>query len=1042
MQNTARRLLVLVATITVTHQIPARAADWNISTPVIVNSGHENDRAVVNTDIKATGVDQAVIRIDTTLGGIKIEQNKSIQTTNGFWDKTTNLITPTTATINIAEGSRLTGSIDNRGYIRSGVNVSGNISPATGSALSLEGTDANNKAVVLQSFTVRDTGYVQSMTDHAINIRQHGFIDFISIEKGGSLRANDVGKSAVYIGQSGMLGGGLAQQISNGDILYYSGNNADPVMNIGGDIYSEKGSGIKIDVGGTVRGAITINGGKVTGSTANGEAAIYIAGDYYGGLVNYGGDIENGIVVSGNHIAATQESPVDNSSRPALEDGDRSAYVSVGGTGKKATLKGGYKVLGSGVVRSGNNHAFYLNDHSTADKIEVHGLLESTSSGKSAIYVDSSAVLGEGGDAIAIYTGGKVRSLLGTAIKVDGNINGKIAVRGGLLKGSNRTGNAIDFSTANTALDFYQDQNGTTIGSILGSTLTTDKMEVLGGSIDSSVISGIENLIVKNATLNTDSLAWASPNTSSLTLNTGADVKINGNFTLPVSTRIEVESGYDPNKILIDVNGVLFANSNKSNLLITPTSGSAYQELLNQGEITIIDYSDGSLDANTSKLLQSSTDGAFKPKLSLLFDVTPDYSETGKVKVKVAPKNIEDIVSGLDLHPELKILYLAFVAASKEVVARDQTKQADAIKTLEQVIADAADPEADTELIITEAIKEFAPTLFRDHDTTSMTVQTIENLHDIVSTRIILITGVASGDDFYGYEGYEDYGDGYYNSEYGPGFSFMDGAVWGQLIYNNSKHDKVEHDSGFKGKTSGFVLGTDIDLTDNYRIGGAGSWSRSSITGDDDSSAVVNNYMASLYSHWQKDGWYTDTIVTIGRGKSDTGKLVLGETVNASYESQFRGLNIIAGHTFSNGVWDISPQGELQIGKISYDVFEEVGTTGTEQRIKIEDYETAKLGFGFRLNLAPEQGYAIRPSYSLMGLYDFKDGGSKIETTYLAAGSTFSVNGPSRDRLQLQTGLGLDIDILDSWTLNTAYNLSWSKYFQSHSFSAKARYDF
>ena len=303
-----------------------------------------------------------------------------------------------------------------------------------------------------------------------------------------------------------------------------------------------------------------ISGGEVSGVNTANEAAIRVNGNYYGTVKNYGGLIQGGIVIAGNHSGATSAAttPI-----TEINEGDQSAYISTGVLAKYAELKGGYQVLKGGTAQAHGNHAIYLNDYSKADFISVAGSLSSVANEKSAIYISEHGVVGNNQNtpAIEIKDGGIISSLEGSAIDIDGRINGWIAVHGGTLstESSNPEHNhAIDFSDANSNLLFIQTQaNALTQGKISGSSLANDYMEIHGGTVASEIISAVErlhmydgriesthisdlkHLQVHNGSITSDSLTGLS----TLHVGTNASIHIQGNFTAPETTTINISSG-------------------------------------------------------------------------------------------------------------------------------------------------------------------------------------------------------------------------------------------------------------------------------------------------------------------------------------------------------------------------------------------------------------------------------------------------------------------------------------------------------------------
>lgn len=464
-----------------------QAEDWHISSPVVISGGQDNKRAVIDGDIYATEANQAALRVTGLLDGILVNAGQSVQTQDGFWDGTA--LTADTAAINLTGTSKLTGTLENRGYIKSGINIAGQIAVTGAAALKVEGQDATDKAVVLQSVALREGSHVSSDDDHGIAIVQHGFIDFIHVERGATLSSQGSDKSALYVGQQAMLGGGLLQQNASDDTLFYQAHDGVPVVNIEGTVSAFGGSGIQ--VAGTVQGAMMINGGTVSGSGYAGASAIRVSGRYYGSIQNYAGSLTGGIVVAGSHTGASEGNPaleaITDSSPDSLQnlaDGDRALYVAAGLANKRATLAGGYRVLAGGVARASQNHGLYLNEYASVDFVAIEGRLETTGAGKSAIYVADNAILGspDRAETITVGAGATLSSTRGSAIWVEGSA-GAIGIHGGTLSAADESTLAVDFRRADTPLDFLQQGNALTRGSIAGSPLATDRMTVLGGQV-------------------------------------------------------------------------------------------------------------------------------------------------------------------------------------------------------------------------------------------------------------------------------------------------------------------------------------------------------------------------------------------------------------------------------------------------------------------------------------------------------------------------------------------------------------------------------
>ncbi|WP_330926201.1 autotransporter outer membrane beta-barrel domain-containing protein [Candidatus Sororendozoicomonas aggregata] len=599
----------------------------------------------------------------------------------------------------------------------------------------------------------------------------------------------------------------------------------------------------------------------------------------------------------------------------------------------------------------------------------------------------------------------------------------QITINQGIINAQSLSGvNRLDMDASNITasslsgienLNLSGDSRLTLSGNLTGGASSATQLSLQSGILTTQAISGIEQITINQGEINAQSLSGVNR----LDMNTSGKIRVAGDWVAPALANFEVRSGYNPNSALVEVGQSLSMPSGGSDMWVVPGSAAAFADMMKNEKVTLVSASTIVEGDDNVTLLRDSEPGYVNDGY-LLYDIAPEITASGELVARIIPRKSDELIANEPLSLEQETLVSeavdAAIALDGEIDLEKQRLilQALTVKGLKDVA---------------NKISDIKPASFVG----------LRAIHNIIADNRLGVTMGGSFGDGYDYSSAD-----YSHVGRGTAFSFMEGSGWGQLVAGSSRHKEVDGRSSFDGNMTGFVVGADFDLTHTFRVGGAGSWTKNSVKAENDASADMHNFMATLYGHWYLNGWYVDSIFSAGKGKTDTGKFILGNPVSASYKSTTYGARLIAGHAFGAGNWDVIPQAELHYGRMEFDVYEEKGNSGFERKINIKDYDVLEFGLGFSIGRAPEHGYRFRPTVDVVGYYDVKNNGTEIQASYLAGGDDFSVTGPSRDKFRLKTGLGMEIDVLDSWMLSANYNMNWSKHFLSHSFSGKVRYAF
>ena len=860
----------------------------------------------------------------------------------------------------------------------------------------------------------------------------------IRIEQGGEID-NTSSSPSIYVSKSGTLMGTLDNEGAIQDGVYISGRSTHQT----GKAYRSRGKdsvwaglqgGYTVQAGGVVETMndhavflddhsyvdfIAVNSGGTLKTSGDGSAAVYVDKD-----AQMGGALPSGLVLNGSaraesdtvfDIAGTLSSSNGQainiageatgeikiapsgvlSGKGGGEAGGAALLVSgtyTGSLNSQGTIKGGIFI--SGTHNASQEHVVFLKDQSKTDFIAVTGTMTATGVGKSAVYVNNGAQLGG-----IVVNGGTIKASGSSAINVQGDLTGKVYLKDGSITAGSATDTSLDFSNSNKPLMFEQvgDKSKTT-GTILASDQhKNDWVAFRGGSFDGVTIQNVDHLVVSTIT---------------------KGISMSGDFTLPAQTTIElvkqqklddkgnpVTNNNNPvyelnSNALMTVTGRLNALGQGSNIQFKPASPTEY-ELVKKG-VTLTVVEPGSTEGSVAGRVTVDSG-------SYLVEATENYS-AGKLQVQLKARDangVKQLVMKSGANSRASDVFSKAVDVVNAGAYTDATRGSKLFAKLNATNYDAK-----------KLAGQVQPRVAGEVQKSSQTVA--NTAHNIVFNRIHgLRRGISYGDQF------------------------TDGAAWGQMLYNSGQQDDVDGEPGFKSQAWGVTLGVDGELDSAVRMGLALSVVSSTVDGNEGSTNKSYSYLTTWYSSWNGRGYFLDTMLSMGRSANDMTKTIDGYRVKADFEVDQWGGRVIGGTNWRVGNWTLSPQTEFNYGLVRVNDYEEKGDSGFEQKIQSKDYNTWELGGGMKFN--GEFWYrngVIKPELTFMGYYDFGTDGTIVKSTYLAGGESFMVSGPDRDKVRLHMGLGLGLQMNNRWTLHTGYNFNWKKSYQSHSFSAKARYEF
>ncbi len=475
--------------------------------PKIDSVADENgNKLILKTNIFSFTSDPALKVTDGALDGITIDDK-----TVWSWKGPGSLKDPNRAAIHVGEAGSLTGEILNSGNIKGGIYITSTATSSNSIYETAGGSSNTEKATLEDGISVINGGIAEAANDHAIKITNDAYVDFVTVGESSRLTAKGAGRSAIYVGTDGQLGGSfsfahgidtlqtLTGMPNDPDTGYPRPGDADDLTlpdspsnylnvdfpgdtdspddhdddgnpdlykiveyslptNISGSVTHEETDTV-ILAEGTIESelfsAINIEGtlaGKVHIEDRGTLSGAGGGGKDKGAIWNHGthtGSIVNeGSVTGGIFVSGTQTTSSTNG---------EAAYRAMGTNSDKATLTGSYSIVEGGTVTAAGNHAVYLDRYSSLDFLEVDGtgsVLKATDDDKATLYIEEDAELG-GADAgradtdsaVIVDNSGMMESTSGPAIQTKGRLLGHILVDNGTIKTTGATKDAIHIAS-------------------------------------------------------------------------------------------------------------------------------------------------------------------------------------------------------------------------------------------------------------------------------------------------------------------------------------------------------------------------------------------------------------------------------------------------------------------------------------------------------------------------------------------------------------------------------------------------------------------
>ena len=261
----------------------------------------------------------------------------------------------------------------------------------------------------------------------------------------------------------------------------------------------------------------------------------------------------------------------------------------------------------------------------------------------------------------------------------------------------------------------------------------------------------------------------------------------------------------------------------------------------------------------------------------------------------------------------------------------------------------------------------------------------------------------------------------------------VDFGLWAQAFYATSK---LSGDAGFSGDSTGFALGFDAAVTENFVLG-LGYSNTSSDADAEQHELTTTNDSFFLYGMYKPGNWYFNGVLTYGNSDTEEkADFTGGLQKEYNYGGSFVSAQLMAGLQNQSAV---SPAFGARFTTLSTDSYVRSG-----QKVSGFTSNTLTLIAEGRVGqdyVNEENDSVFRPEGRLALTYDVMND-SEEATVLLPNNVTYQVKGEELDKLAVEAGLSASYNVSNRFEISGGWDGEFRSGYHNNTFSIKARFNF
>lgn len=270
------------------------------------------------------------------------------------------------------------------------------------------------------------------------------------------------------------------------------------------------------------------------------------------------------------------------------------------------------------------------------------------------------------------------------------------------------------------------------------------------------------------------------------------------------------------------------------------------------------------------------------------------------------------------------------------------------------------------------------------------------------------------------------------------GESSLDPALWGRIFGGQANQGERDGVSGYHANYGGFMLGGDLQVRPDWRVGALFNLAHTNVGNDGNnsgSSASVNSYGLTAYAGYDGHPWYLNLTAGVARQMYSTTRAVsfsgFSGMANGSFKGNLYTTSVEAGYPLAVGDATITPLAGVRYSTLKLDGYTETGGSGAALRVNGGSHGSLKSEIGAKYERSLKTRYGELIPFVRVGWnHEYRDTALTTNASFAAdtSGSTaFTTQGASPLRNTAALSLGATLLQSKNLTLSARYTLEGAK---------------
>lgn len=275
-------------------------------------------------------------------------------------------------------------------------------------------------------------------------------------------------------------------------------------------------------------------------------------------------------------------------------------------------------------------------------------------------------------------------------------------------------------------------------------------------------------------------------------------------------------------------------------------------------------------------------------------------------------------------------------------------------------------------------------------------------------------------------------------------------GVWGQVFGFAGSQGAKDGINGYDAETFGAAVGMDFKVADAVRLGVAGSYANTDVSGKNSNSGNltdIDSYQLTLYGSYEGAPWYVNGALAGSYHNFDQRRQVSFVGINDMAKADYAGwqgtAEVDGGYPISVGKAVVTPVAGVAFSRLQLDGYTETGSTGAPLRVQSRDLDSLKSTLGVKVaSTFVQDSVKLTPELRASWVHEYMSDAVATTAAFAGGGSTFTTTGqkPASDALVL--GVGLAVATVDSVTVSANYDLEMKDKYYGHTGLLQVRADF